>query len=333
MIENMIGTDAIQDDHVVEETIRPITFADFPGQGPVVERLQLYIEAARRRGDELDHILLHGPPGLGKTTLAAIVANEMGTGFRPSSGTLFQSPLDLSGILTNLGERDILFIDELHRVSSSAEEYLYPAMEDYTIDIVIDQGPKAKSVRLNLDRFTLIGATTRLGLLTAPLRSRFGIVERLQFYQAGDLVTILERSARILGIQMEDGAAEEIATRSRGTPRIANRLARRIRDFADVRTHGIVTHNIAKDALEMLDVDCRGLDDMDRKILSTLIDNFGGGPVGLSTLSAAVGEEPGAIEDVHEPWLIQEGWLERTSRGRRASTMAQGSYGREHRER
>ena len=322
MIEYMTAPDQPEEDPEIEETLRPISFRDFSGQQHVKDNLKVYIQAARDRGESLDHILLYGPAGLGKTTLATIIAHEMNVNFRPTSGPLFSSPFDLSGILTNLSEGDVLFIDEIHRLSTAVEEYLYPALEDFVIDIMIDQGPKAKSVRLNLDRFTLVGATTRIGLLTSAMRSRFGIIERVQFYSVNELASIVTRSARILNVAIDDGGAEEIAKRSRGTGRVVNRLLRRIRDFAEVKAQGMISGDVASEALAQLNVDEKGLDEMDRNILLALIDKFEGRATGLSNLAAAVSEEAHTIEEVHEPWLIREGYLVRTPRGRKATTKA-----------
>ena len=305
-----------------EESLRPVRFEDFPGQKHIKDNLKVYIEASRKRGEPLDHILLHGPPGLGKTTLATIIASEMGVNVKPVSGPSLQSIIDLSGILTNLGEGDILFIDEIHRLKRAVEEYLYPAMEEFVIDIVIDQGPKARSVRLNLDKFTMVGATTRAGLLTPALRSRFGITERVDFYSISELESIITRSARLLKVSIDDEGAREIAGRSRGTARMANRLLKRVRDFAEVKADGVITLDVAKEFLLKLNVDEKGLSEMDRSILVALISKFKFRATGLTNLAAAVSEEPHTIEEVYEPYLIKEGFLERTSRGRKATPMA-----------
>ena len=318
-----------------DESLRPSRFADFVGQGKTIENLKVFIAAAQKRGEALDHCLFYGPPGLGKTTLARIVAAELGVGFKSTSGPVMERAADLAGILTNLNERDVLFIDEIHRLNHVVEEYLYSAMEDYSLDIIIDKGPAARSVKLPLKRFTLIGATTRAGLLTSPLRARFGVVGRLDYYTSEDLIRILERSARILKIELTAEGAEEIARRSRGTPRIVNRLLRRVRDFADVgatskggavRTKHAsplpIDKELALHALERLDVDERGLDEMDKKIMEVVIGKFKGGPVGISALAVAVGEEEDTIEEVYEPFLIQEGFLDRTPRGRMATSNA-----------
>ncbi|HXF47834.1 MAG TPA: Holliday junction branch migration DNA helicase RuvB [Verrucomicrobiae bacterium] len=314
-----------------DESLRPARFADFVGQGKTIENLKVFIAAAQKRGEALDHCLFYGPPGLGKTTLARIVAAELGVGFKSTSGPVMERAADLAGILTNLNEKDVLFIDEIHRLNHVVEEYLYSAMEDYSLDIVIDKGPAARSVKLPLKRFTLIGATTRAGLLTSPLRARFGVVGRLDYYTSEDLIQILERSARILKIELTAEGAEEIARRSRGTPRIVNRLLRRVRDFADVgagksdKTGGAtlpIDHDLALHALQRLDVDERGLDEMDKKIMEVVIGKFKGGPVGISALAVAVGEEEDTIEEIYEPFLIQEGFLDRTPRGRMATSNA-----------
>jgi Holliday junction DNA helicase RuvB len=306
----------------MEEALRPITFDDFVGQDKVKANLRVFVEAARKRGEALDHVLLSGPPGLGKTTLARILAYELGVETRPSSGPVLERPGDLAGLLTSLPDRAILFLDEIHRMSGTVEEYLYPAMEDFEIDILIDKGPHARSVRLHLNRFTLVGATTRSGLLTRPLRSRFGVECHLDFYLPADLARIAARSSRILGIELDAEGADEIARRSRGTPRVVNRLLRRIRDFAEVEGRGIIDGEMARHALERLDVDERGLNGMDLRILDAVVRRFEGGPVGLDTLAISVGEESDTIEEVHEPFLVREGLLKRTPRGRVATPEA-----------
>lgn len=305
-----------------EKALRPMAFADFTGQHKVVENIKIFVEAARQRAEPLDHVLLHGPPGLGKTTLSHIIANELGSNIKVTSGPVLDKPGDLAGLLTNLETHDVLFIDEIHRLNPVVEEYLYSAMEDYRIDIMLDSGPNARSVQINLNPFTLIGATTRAGLLTAPLRARFGINARLEYYDASLLTGIVKRSSAILTTPVEDDAAFEIARRSRGTPRIANTLLRRTRDFAQIKGNGTITKGIAQIALKALEVDENGLDDMDNRILGAIIEKFKGGPVGISTIATAVSEEAETIEEVYEPFLIQEGYLKRTSRGREATEKA-----------
>ena len=312
----------------VEKKLRPLTFDDFTGQDQVLENLQIFVQAANLRGEALDHTLFHGPPGLGKTTLAHILANELNVGIKITSGPVLDKPGDLAGLLTDLEERDVLFIDEIHRLSPIVEEYLYSAMEDYRIDIMIESGPNARSVQINLNPFTLVGATTRSGLLTAPMRARFGIQSRLQYYNTELLTTIVQRSSTILSVAISMEAAIEIAGRSRGTPRIANALLRRVRDFAQIKGNGNIDIKIAKYALEALHVDAFGLDEMDNKILSTIIDKFKGGPVGISTLATAVSESSETIEEVYEPFLIQQGFIMRTPRGREVTELAYKHLGR-----
>lgn len=305
-----------------EKVLRPLSFDDFTGQDKVVDNLKVFVQATKQRGEALDHVLLHGPPGLGKTTLANIIANELGVGFKVTSGPVLEKPGDLAGLLTNLEEGDVLFIDEIHRLSAVVEEYLYSAMEDYKIDIMIDTGPNARSVEIELSPFTLIGATTRTGLLTSPLRARFGITSRLEYYDANLLSKIIKRSADIINVGIDDNAADEIARRSRGTPRITNALLRRVRDFAQVKGDGRINKEIALVGLDALNVDKNGLDDMDNRILSAIIDKFKGGPVGLTTIATAVSEQAGTIEEVYEPFLIKEGFIMRTPRGREATEKA-----------
>ena len=311
-----------------ENALRPLRFEDFSGQTKVVENLSVFVEAARFRGEPLDHTLLHGPPGLGKTTLSNIIANELGVGFKVTSGPVLDKPGDLAGILTSLEENDVLVIDEIHRLSPVVEEYLYSAMEDYRIDIMIDKGPSARSIQIDLSPFTLVGATTRSGLLTAPLRARFGINLHLEYYDADVLTKIILRSAHLLGIPCEFDAAGEIASRSRGTPRIANALLRRVRDFAQVKGNGTINLSIAHMALEALNIDRFGLDEIDNKILTTIIDKFKGGPVGLGTIATAIGEDTGTVEEVYEPFLIKEGFIKRTPRGREVTELAYKHLGR-----
>lgn len=320
--ERFVTSDFISEDAEIEYGLRPRSLSEYVGQEKVKGNLQIYIQAALDRREALDHVLLYGPPGLGKTTLASIIANEMGVNIRITSGPAIEKAGDLAAILTNLSEHDILFIDEIHRMSRTVEEILYPAMEDYALDIIIGKGPAAKSIRIDLPRFTLIGATTRAGLLTAPLRDRFGVISRLELYSVEEIQEIVMRSAGLLEVEIDEEGAAEIASRSRGTPRIANRFLKRVRDFAQVKHDGKITYKVASDALKSMEVDELGLDEIDSRMIRTMIENFGGGPVGLDTLAATIGEEPNTIEDVYEPYLLQLGFISRTPRGRIATKLA-----------
>ncbi len=327
MNKRIITTEFADEDLRIENHLRPQLLKDYIGQAKVRETLEIYIEAARQREEPLDHVLFYGPPGLGKTTLAGIIANEMQVKMKVTSGPAIEKPGEIAAILNNLSEGDVLFIDEIHRLNRQVEEVLYPAMEDFAIDIVIGKGATARSIRLDLPRFTLVGATTRAGLLTAPLRDRFGVVSKLEYYSADELVTIINRSANVLGVRIDPEGAGALAARSRGTPRLANRLLKRVRDFAQVRYDGVITRKIADEALDLLDIDKYGLDQADRMILTTIIEKFGGGPVGLDTLAAAIGEDAGTLEDVYEPYLIMNGFLQRTPRGRVVTDKAIGHCG------
>ena len=325
--DRLVTAARVDEDAQYEAGLRPRQLDEYIGQDRIRENLQVAIDAAKQRAEPLDHVLLHGPPGLGKTTLAYVIGNEMGVPVRATSGPAIEKPGDLVGIVTNLKKNEVLFIDEIHRMSPAVEEILYPALEDYEVDILIGQGPSARTVKIPIERFTLIGATTRTGLLTSPLRSRFGITHRLEFYAPKDLEEIVRRSARILGVPIEDAACVEIARRARGTPRVVNRLLRRVRDFAQVRASGTITLDVAHAGLKLLEVDEHGFDEVDRRLLRTIIDKFGGGPVGLNTIAAAISEEKDAIEDIYEPFLIQNGFLDRTPRGRVATLRAYGYFG------
>ena len=322
MAKRIITTDITEEDHKNEGSLRPKLLSDYVGQEKAKGNLKIYIEAAKQRGDSLDHVLFYGPPGLGKTTLAGIIANEMGVHMKVTSGPAIEKPGEMAAILNNLQEGDILFVDEIHRLNRQVEEVLYPAMEDFAIDIMIGKGSSARSIRLDLPKFTLVGATTRAGLLTAPLRDRFGVIHHLEFYTVEELKTIILRSASLLDVEIDEAGALELAKRSRGTPRLANRLLKRVRDFAQVKYEGKIDQKVASFALDLLEVDTCGLDQVDRRLLLTLIEKFNGGPVGLDTLAAAIGEDSGTIEDVYEPYLIQNGFLNRTPRGRMATELA-----------
>ena len=327
MGKRIITTESLEEDVKIENHLRPQLLKDYIGQSKAKEMLTIYIEAAKARGEALDHVLFYGPPGLGKTTLAGIIANEMNVNIKITSGPAIEKPGEMAAILNNLQEGDVLFVDEIHRLNRQVEEILYPAMEDYAIDIMIGKGASARSIRLDLPKFTLVGATTRAGMLTAPLRDRFGVVHRLEFYTEEELQTIIERSAKVLGVEIDTKGALELARRSRGTPRLANRLLKRVRDFAQVKYNGIITEQVANYALDLLDVDKYGLDHVDRNILFTMIEKFQGGPVGLDTLAASIGEDSGTLEDVYEPYLLKNGFIQRTPRGRVVTNLAYSHLG------